>query len=211
MAGGKSADPVGLEDLRAGSDVLPEEFYARSTVEVARECLGKVIVYRKTAGRIVEVEAYLGVDDRAAHSSRGITQRTRVLYGPPGHAYIYFIYGMYDCLNFVCEPDGTPGGVLIRALEPLSGLELMRRRRKGAARVEDLASGPGKLTVAMGITRALNASSLITGPLQVRALRAESEFEIQVSTRIGIRHAVEHPLRFFIAGNRFVSRARVVL
>jgi DNA-3-methyladenine glycosylase len=168
-------------------------------------------VHRATAGRIVEVEAYLGVNDRAAHSWRGLTDRTRVTFGPPGHAYVYFIYGMYECLNFVCEPEGQAGCVLIRALEPLSGLAAMRRRRArwsaaGARKVEDLASGPGKLTLAMGITRKLNGADLITGPLQLRRARDESPIEVRTTPRIGITHCADWPLRFVIANNRFVSR-----
>jgi len=163
-------------------------------------------VHGSAAGRIVEVEAYLGVDDRAAHAWRGLTDRTRVMFGPPGHAYVYFIYGMYECLNFVAEPVGQAGCVLIRALEPLAGLTVMRRRRPSARRVEDLASGPGKLTLAMGITRKLNGADLVTGPLQVRERREESPIEIQVTPRIGITHCADWPLRFVIAGNRFVSR-----
>ena len=173
---------------------------------MARECLGKVIVHGATAGRIVEVEAYLGLEDRAAHASRGITDRTRVLYGPPGHAYVYFIYGMYDCLNFVAEPDGTPGGILIRALEPLSGLRLMQRRRPKARRVEDLASGPGRLALAMWVTRKLNGADLVKGPLTVRLLRDEAAFEIAAGPRIGVTQCADLPLRFYISGNRFVSR-----
>jgi len=165
------------------------------------------LVHGNTAGRIVEVEAYLGTGDRAAHSWRGITDRTRVMFGPPGHAYVYFIYGMYECLNFVCEPEGQAGCVLIRALEPLSGLVTMRRRRPAARRVEDLASGPGKLTLAMGITRELNGADLVTGPLQVRRFRdAESPIEVHTTPRIGITHCADWPLRFVIADNRFVSR-----
>jgi DNA-3-methyladenine glycosylase len=169
-------------------------------------------VHGATAGRIVEVEAYLGVNDRAAHSWRGVTNRTRVAFGPPGHAYVYFIYGMYECLNFVCEPEGQAGCVLIRALEPVSGLAIMRRRRArwsaGAHRVEDLASGPGKLTLAMGITRKLNGADLINGPLEVRRARDEPPIKILATPRIGITHCADWPLRFVIAGNRFVSRGK---
>jgi DNA-3-methyladenine glycosylase len=175
-------------------------------VQVARECLGKVIVHGSTAGRIVEVEAYLGLDDLAAHSSRGITERTRVIFGPPGHAYVYFIYGMYDCLNFVTEQDRTPGALLIRALEPLSGLAVMQRRRPKARRLEDFASGPGKLTLALGITRKLNGANLVESPITVRRLRDEPPIEIAEGPRIGITKCADLPLRFWIAGNRFVSR-----
>lgn len=186
--------------------MLPRDFYARPAVEVARDCLGKILVHGKTAGRIVEVEAYLGVGDRAAHSWRGITDRTRVMFGEPGHAYVYFIYGMYECLNFVSEPEGQAGCVLIRALEPLAGLSAMRRRRPTAKRDEDLANGPGKLTLAMGITRKQNGVDLVTSNLQVRQLKEEAAIEILTTPRIGITHCADWPLRFLIAGNRFVSR-----
>ena len=184
---------------------MERDFYARPAIEVARDCLGKILVHRGAAGRIVEVEAYLGVHDRAAHAWRGITDRTRVMFGPPGHAYVYFIYGMYECLNFVSEPEGMAGCVLIRALEPLAGIAAMRRRRPAAKRIEDLASGPGKLTLAMGITRKLNGADLVEGPLQVRRPVKEERFEIAVTPRIGITQAADWPLRFIIAGNRFVS------
>src|SRR5579884_3826601 len=128
--------------------ILKREFYERPTVTVARELLGKVLVHGPAAGIIVETEAYLGGDDLAAHSARGITDRTRVIFGPPGHAYVYFIYGMYECLNMVAEPEGKPGCVLIRALEPVAGIDIMRTRRPKARTIHDLASGPGKLTVA---------------------------------------------------------------
>jgi DNA-3-methyladenine glycosylase len=173
---------------------------------VARDCLGKILVHGSAAGRIVEVEAYLGVGDRAAHAWRGPTNRTRVIFGPPGHAYVYFIYGMYECLNFVAEPEGLAGCVLIRALEPLAGMSTMRRRRPTARAIEDLASGPGKLTLAMGITRKLNGADLVEGPLQVRRSLDDAPFKIEVTPRIGIRHCADWPLRFVIAGNRFVSR-----
>ena len=197
---------MSLADLVAASGVLDESFYARSAIEVARDCLGKLLVHGQTAGKIVEVEAYLGLGDLAAHASRGITDRTRVLFGPPGHAYVYFIYGRYECLNFVAEPEGQAGCVLIRALEPLTGIPIMRQRRPAARKLEELAGGPGRLTMAMGITRILNGSSLITGPLQVRKLHVESAVDITVTARIGITHCADWPLRFFIAGNRFISR-----
>lgn len=189
--------------------ILPRSFYERPALEAARDLLGKILVHGKAAGRIVEVEAYLGLEDLAAHASRGLTPRTRVLFGPPGHAYVYFIYGMYECLNLVAEPEGTPGCVLIRALEPLAGIPLMRRRRPKARLLEELASGPGKLTLAMGITRRHNGADVTTGPLTVRAPRRETGFEIAVTPRIGIRHCREWPLRFLIAGNRFASHSRV--
>src|SRR5262245_58965074 len=145
-----------MQDWIRGSEILPRDFYARPTIEVARDLLGKILVHGRVAGIIVETEAYLGLDDLAAHASRGLTTRTRVLFGPPGHAYVYFIYGMYECLNLVAEPDGVPGCVLIRALYPIAGIRAMQLRRPKARTVSDLASGPGKLTLAMGITRAHN-------------------------------------------------------
>ena len=185
--------------------ILPRSFYARSTVEVARGLLGKVLVHGPTAGIIVETEAYLGGDDLAAHSSRGLTDRTRVIFGPPGHAYVYLIYGMYECLNLVAERDGVPGCVLIRALEPVAGLELMRTRRGEARKVAQLANGPGKLTLALGITRAHNGADVTRGSLVVREAAGTGEIEIVATPRIGITRSAELPLRFVVAGNGFVS------
>jgi DNA-3-methyladenine glycosylase len=186
--------------------VLPREFYARPAADVARDLLGKTLVHGRTAGIIVEAEAYLGGEDLAAHSSRGITDRTRVIFGAPGHAYVYFIYGMYECLNLVAEPEGVPGCVLIRAVEPVDGLELMWKRRPAARKVEQLASGPGRLTLAMGITRRHNGADLTRGPLLVLAPEHKLEIKIVATPRIGISKCVDWPLRFVIAGNRFVSR-----
>ncbi|MBI3207385.1 MAG: DNA-3-methyladenine glycosylase [Candidatus Solibacter usitatus] len=171
--------------------ILPRRFYMRPAAEVAPDLLGMVLVHGKCAARIVETEAYLGERDPAAHAAKGLTPRTRVLYGPPGHAYVYLIYGMYHCLNIVTEPEGSPGCVLIRALEPLVGLDLN-------------ASGPGKLTRAMGITRAQNGVDLTQGEFTVR--RAAATKKIAVGPRVGIRTAVDWPLRFAIAGNRYVSK-----
>ena len=185
---------------------MPQAFYARAPEAVARDLLGKIIVHGRTAGRIVEAEAYLGLNDMAAHAARGITNRTRVLFGPPAHAYVYLIYGMYECLNFVAEPEGQAGCVLIRALEPVSGLETMRMRRPAAHKPEQLCSGPGKLTLAMGITRALNGAPLTHGQLTVREPDVSEKFGIAVSPRIGVTECADWPLRFFIAGNAYVSR-----
>jgi DNA-3-methyladenine glycosylase len=185
---------------------LDRSFYERPTTTVAGALLGKVLVHGKAAGRIVEVEAYLGRDDRAAHAWRGLTERTSVLFGAPGRAYVYLIYGMYECLNVVAEPEGVPGCVLIRALEPLAGVDLMQCRRPNARRIEDLASGPGKLTVAMGITRRHNGADLTQGALTIHRAAREGRFEIEATPRIGIRHSTDRPLRFVIAGSRFASR-----
>lgn len=184
--------------------VLPRDFYAPPAVIVAQALLGKILVKGAAAGRIVETEAYLGEHDPAAHAASGLTPRTRVLYGPPGHAYVYLIYGMYECLNVVAEPEGAPGCVLIRALEPLAGIALMQRRR-GVRKLSDLASGPGKLTIAMGISRRDNGADLTRGRLTIRQ-DGWRPFEIGCSRRIGIRKAADQPLRFFVRGNPFVSR-----
>jgi DNA-3-methyladenine glycosylase len=187
--------------------ILKRSFYDQPAIPAARALLGKVLVHGRTAGIIVETEAYLGGDDLASHSARGITDRTRVIFGPPGHAYVYFIYGMYECLNLVCEPPGQPGCVLIRALEPLAGIDIMQSRRPAARYLEDLASGPGKLTLALAISRAQNGADVTRGPLVVREPMEDRPVEIQVTPRIGITECADLPLRFIIRGNRFVSGA----
>ena len=192
---------------------LTRSFYQRPTIEVARALLGTVVVHGRTSGRIVETEAYLGIGDGAAHSARGLTPRTGVIFGPPGHAYVYLIYGMYECLNLVAEPDGVAGCVLIRALEPLEGIPLMQRRRPAARRIEDLANGPGKLTQALGIGRRQNGvdvtRSVTRDPLVVCPPAHAEPIDIAISRRIGITQSADLPLRFFIRGNRFVSSHRL--
>jgi DNA-3-methyladenine glycosylase len=201
------SDSTSLEHLIANTEILPERFYCRPTIAVARNLLGKIIIHRRAAGRIVEVEAYLGEEDLAAHASRGVTDRTRVLFGPPGRAYVYLSYGVHECLNFVAEPDGTAGCVLIRALEPLCGLDAMRRRRPAARDRRDLCSGPGKLTAALGITRALNGANVtVDGEFVVRGRPDDGPAEIVTTTRIGITRCADWPLRFYEKGSRFVSR-----
>ena len=190
---------------------LARSFYERDTVQVSRDLLGKVLFHCVTGdgvagGIIVETEAYLGGDDLASHSAIGITNRTRVIFGPPGHAYVYLSYGMHECLNLVAEPDGKAGCVLIRALEPTTGLDVMRIRRPLARRDRDLTSGPGKLTRALAITRAQNGVDVTHGDLIVCAPRVSAQVEIEVSKRIGITKCADLPLRFTIKGNRFVSR-----
>jgi DNA-3-methyladenine glycosylase len=186
--------------------ILPRSFYERGTVEVARDLLGKVLVHGAAAGIVVETEAYLGGDDLASHSAVGITDRTRVIFGPPGHAYVYLSYGMHDCLNIVAERAGDPGCVLIRALEPIEGLDTMRLRRPKARTDRDLASGPGKLTQALGITRKHAGIDMTRGDLVVVARPTAPPFDIAVTPRIGITKCADLPLRFLIRGNRFVSR-----
>ena len=177
--------------------VLERDFYARPTVQVARDLLGKVIEHEGRFGRIVETEAYLGVGDGAAHTARGITPRTRIIFGHPGHAYIYFVYGMHYCLNFVAEEEGTAGCVLIRAVEPVRGL-------LGPG------DGPAKLTRALGITLEQNGCDLTRGPIFVLKSNENGEaLNIATSPRIGITKSVELPLRFFLAGNPYVSRPKL--
>jgi len=190
--------------------ILPRSFYSRPTIEVARGLLGKILVHGDAAARIVETEAYLAQDaegriDFAAHASRGLTASTRVIFGPPGYAYVYLIYGMYECLNFVAEPAGLAGCVLIRAVEPLSGIETMRERRR-VEPIHKLANGPGKLTIALGISRSNNGQDVTRGTLTVRDDGVKPQ-AIGVSSRIGIRKSVDWPLRFFDAGSPFLSVA----
>lgn len=185
---------------------LARSFYERPTIEVARDLLGRVLVHGPTAGLIVETEAYLGGDDLASHSAAGITGRTRVIFGPGGHAYVYLSYGMHDCMNIVAERDGTPGCVLIRALEPVLGLEVMRERRPAARTDRDLASGPGKLTKALAITRKHSGVDMTRGDLVVEVGSPVPSAEIVVTPRIGITKCADLPLRFFVKGNRYVSR-----
>jgi DNA-3-methyladenine glycosylase len=173
------------------SNVIPRSFYARDAGTVARGLLGKLLAHGETSGIIVETEAYLGIGDLAAHSAAGITPRTRVIFGEPGHAYVYLNYGIHECLNIVAEPHGVAGCVLIRALKPADGIEIMRLRRKGA---KDLAGGPGKLTQALGITRALNGADVTLGPLTVHDVGLSPE--VRITERIGITKSPELPLRF---------------
>jgi DNA-3-methyladenine glycosylase len=184
---------------------LGQEFYARSVHEVARDLIGCVVRHGETAGRIVETESY-HMEEPACHAFAGITERTRTLYGEPGRAYVYFSYGVHSLLNAVAEEDGVGAAVLIRALEPVDGLELMRRRR-GTDRLEDLCSGPGKLTQALGIGLSLNGTSLVDGPIELITREPGSrEPGVVAGERIGISKAVELPWRFCDADSPHVSR-----
>ncbi|MGE0614863.1 MAG: DNA-3-methyladenine glycosylase [Bacteriovoracia bacterium] len=192
--------------------LLPRRFFARDTHEVARDLLGKVLVVRQargpyeqiTAGRIVETEAYMG-DDPASHSATGKTARTSPMFEAAGIAYVYFIYGMYEMLNFVTEAEHVPGAVLIRAVEPLEGFALMRRRRGPSRR--DWTNGPGRLCRAMGIRMKHNRASL-RGPELFVYDDGFRSAAIHVSPRVGITKAIEQEWRYFIAGNPYVSRSR---
>jgi len=186
---------------------LAHAFYDRPVVEVARALLGCVVRHGEAAGAIVETEAY-HESEPACHAFAGLTPRTVPLFGPPGRAYVYRSYGIHALLNAVCEPPEVGAAVLIRALEPLEGLHLMHERR-GLDRVEDLCSGPGKLTQALGIGLELNATDLGSGPIAVEAPPPGWEaVEAVAGPRIGITKAAELPWRFSVAGSRFVSRPR---
>jgi DNA-3-methyladenine glycosylase len=187
--------------------MLPAVFFERSVHEVARDLIGCTVIHGETAGVIVETESY-HADDEACHAYVGLTARNRVLFGPPAHAYVYLSYGIHSLLNFVAEPEGEAAAVLIRALEPVEGIELMRRRR-GIESVEELCSGPGKLTQALGIGLELNGIPLDRGPIQVTGRENGTRApRIVTSERVGITKATELPWRFTEAGSRFVSRPR---
>ena len=184
------------------------DFFARPAQELAPELLGCVLIHGETAGMLVETEAYLGLDDLAAHGSRGLTPRTKVIFGPAGRAYVYFIYGMHECLNVVADREGVPGCVLIRALEPLCGLEQMYARRGWHGPSTGLANGPGKLTQAFAITRDLYGARLDRGALRIRRWRERPQFEIDVTPRVGISQCSDWPLRFVWAKHPCVSKIR---
>ena len=194
--------------------ILPRSFYEQDTIDVARDLLGCYLVHQEvegtTIGRIVEDEAYLE-NDRAAHSYRGMTNRNRVLFGPPGRSYVFFIYGMHCCVNAVTATEGKGEAVLIRALEPADGISLMQTRRE-TDKLIALCSGPGKLTQALHVTMDDNGLSLSDSTLQIWSGDSIPDFQpptgdqIVQTTRIGISKARDLPLRFYIRGNRFISR-----
>jgi DNA-3-methyladenine glycosylase len=180
-------------------------FYDRPVLEVARELVGRVVEHEGCAGMIVETEAYHD-SEPACHAFVGLTPRTEILFGPPGRAYVYRSYGIHALLNAVCEPEGVGAAVLIRALEPLAGIELMRARR-GVADVRNLCSGPGKLTQALGIDLGHNGADLAHGPVRIiDGPAGRRQLEVSVDRRIGITKAVELPWRFCAADSRYLSR-----
>jgi len=193
---------------------LPRSFYDRDPRLVGPALLGKILVRRQgrkpLIGRIVEVEAYLGANDPAAHASMGKTPRNAVLFGPPGYAYVYFIYGNHYCLNVSCLPDGTPGGILFRALEPVAGAETMLEMRGLAdgVNLRRLTSGPGRLAEALGITRARDNGKDLTDSRSDLYIADDGTTapRVTITKRIGIRKAADMPLRYIVAGNKFVSR-----
>ncbi|HEY1490935.1 MAG TPA: DNA-3-methyladenine glycosylase [Verrucomicrobiae bacterium] len=179
---------------------LPRKFYERDTIAVARELLGKLLFHEsrgiKRVGKIVEVEAYLGPHDLAAHSAKGLTERTKVMFGPPGYAYVYFIYGMYHCMNVVTEREGHASAVLLRAVEPVEN-------------VEGKTCGPGLLCRAMKIDRRLNAHDLLSNDFFIAAPEKSESFSTIKRPRIGVdyaKHWAKRHLRFYVKGNLFVSR-----
>jgi DNA-3-methyladenine glycosylase len=201
---------------------LPREFFQRDAVVVARELLGKLLVRRDgrklRAGRIVETEAYLGAADPAAHAYNGLTPRNAVLFGPPGHAYVYFIYGNYFCTNVSCMQEGDAEGVLLRALEPVMGLEEMAAARgtelpsePRLAQLRLISSGPGRMSQALGITRLRDNGKDFTSERSDlwMADNGYRPIKIAVTPRIGIKKAIDQQLRFVIAGNPYVSGSRV--
>lgn len=200
------------------ADELPRAFYMRPTLHVARALLGKTLVHRSaaglTAGRIVEVEAYRGPEDRAAHTAGGRrTARNEVMWGPGGHLYVYFTYGMHHCCNVVTRDADEPEAVLLRALEPLAGIELMRRRRNARdLPTVTLARGPGNLCRALGIDRRHDGCDLTTGPIVILDAPMARASLVAVSARVGVEYAGEHalrPWRFFLRHSLAVSAPRV--
>lgn len=190
---------------------LPQSFYRRSALVVARDLLGTLLVHRTSAGtvvgRIVETEAYLGVKDPASHAYRGQTNRNRAMFGPPGRAYIYFTYGMHYCFNIVCRDHGIAAAVLIRALEPVRGLPLMHKRRR-VNDVHQLTNGPAKLVSAMGITKEYYDQPVYRGPLTVQRPLGDRPKHISRGPRIGISRGQQFPYRFWLTDNSSVSQAR---
>ena len=198
---------------------LPREFYDRDPRRVSRELLGKVLVRKEAkqflTARIVEVEAYLGENDPAAHSFAGRTPRNAVLFGPPGYAYVYFIYGNHYCLNVSCLPDGIAGGILFRAVEPLAGIEEMAQLRNVSINsprdLRNLTSGPGRLAEAFGITRERDNGKDLTSASSDLFI-ADDGYRVRrilTTPRIGITKAAERPLRYILAGNQFVSGPKI--
>jgi DNA-3-methyladenine glycosylase len=191
--------------------IVPREFYARDPRRVARELLNKVLVHGNRAVRLVEVEAYLGAADPGAHSYRGKTARNATMFGPPGHLYVYFTYGMHWCANAVCAEEEVGEAVLLRAGAPLAGLDEMRAARPRARRDRDLCSGPAKLCQALGLDRGFDGADLVSGDRSVVILDdgVPPPRRAANSTRIGLTAGAEHPWRWYVPGDPNVSRARI--
>ncbi len=199
-------DVYSLRRLCRETEALDLSFFERPATDLARDLLGCVLLHGETAGAIVETEAYLGLQDLAAHASRGRTARTDVLFGPAGRAYVYFIYGLHQCLNVVADREGEPGCILIRALEPISGIAQMYNRRSWRGPVCGLANGPGKLTEALAISREQYGQRLDRGELTIRAWREKPVFKVGITPRIGITKCADWPLRFVWDGHPCLSK-----
>jgi len=201
---------VGFEARLARARPLPRAFYARGPRALARALLGRVLVHRVPragllAGLIVETEAYGGADDPASHAHRGVTARNRIMFGPPGVAYVYFTYGMHHCFNVVCGPEGRAAAVLVRALEPVAGVEAMRRRRGGAAAAR-VARGPGSLARALGLDRRHDGADLTRGALWIADLAPRrGGRRVARGPRVGITRAAARPWRYWLVGSAAVS------
>jgi DNA-3-methyladenine glycosylase len=189
------------------TDALPRAFFDRPSVEVARDLLGRDLEHRDVAVRLTEVEAYAGLDDPASHAYRGVTPRTAVMFGPPGHLYVYFSYGMHWCANVVCGPDGTAGAVLLRAGDVVRGLPVARSRRPTARTDAELARGPARLTAALGIGREHDGVDLCRGGSAVRLKAGEpvAEEVVAYGPRVGLTRAVDTPWRVWVVGEPSVS------
>jgi DNA-3-methyladenine glycosylase len=194
-----------MNSLEQFNQTLPlgQKFFCKPAIDLAKALLGKYLVYGNLAGKIVETEAYLSHDDPGCHANLGMTLRNAPMFGQAGYTYVYLIYGMYHCLNIVSGKTGEGEAVLIRALEPIQGIELMQKRRK-LMKIEYLCSGPGKLTQAFGITLKHNNLSLVNDKIKI--YNNKEKPKIETSRRIGLSAGKELELRFFIKGNNFVSR-----
>ena len=194
------------------SKPLPREFYAGDSREVAPRLLGKLLVCGDLSGRIVEVEAYCGDEDPGSHAFRGQTPRNATMFGVPGLLYVYFTYGMHWCANAVCGDEGWASAVLLRAIHPVAGVEVMRARRPKARRERDLTNGPAKLCQALAIERSFDGADLVTGDRGITVVDdgVPAPAAIGQSTRIGLSAGAEHPWRWYVAGDPYVSRPEPV-
>ena len=211
MPTSRAAAPRRRATLRLvpGVEFVPQSFYRRDPRVVAPQLLNKILIAADgRSGRIVEVEAYCGADDPAAHTYRGKTARNATMFGPPGHMYVYFTYGMHWCANTVCADEGIGAGVLLRALQPLTGLEAMHAARPAAKRDRDLCSGPARLTQALGISGMHDGAELFSGraPFAIVSDGVAPPERLTGSRRIGISRGIEHPWRWFVPGNEHVSK-----
>ncbi|HEU5332871.1 MAG TPA: DNA-3-methyladenine glycosylase [Actinocrinis sp.] len=206
-------DPEAVEPDEFGSTVVPRSFFDRPVLEVAPDLLGRVLVHEAADGRVAmrltEVEAYDGPNDPGSHAYRGLSKRNATMFGPPGHVYVYFTYGMHYCMNLVCGPPKVPTGILLRGAAVIDGLDLARKRRHTAKNDNDLARGPARLVEALGVGRADDGADVCgDGPLQLRHGTPPPEDRIRTGPRVGLREAADFPWRFWIDADRTVSTYR---